>query len=231
MLLDWTSSVCQHWSSLRRRNATRKRKHLHVVHLRQPYAKLTTGTPRGLRRVGHTDYELYPAQASPREQSTRSPRSLDRKRGFLTSAASPCIFRAPAENKFFLPSKKARGLKTEGAVMFCRRCTISCPRRLFKSASRPGRSVRGLMTIQRPLGQRARERLRIKSQRTHYGEVDTMVSELSGSPPSSWLTVIVKYGLCGERPNGKRVRNDFNGSSGCAVLARGGYTALRGLRS
>jgi hypothetical protein len=65
----------------------------------------------------------------------------------LTSAASPCIFRGPTENMFFFPSKKARGLKTEGAVMFCRRCTISCPRRLFNSASRPGLSVRGVMTI------------------------------------------------------------------------------------
>ena len=37
---------------------TRKREHLHVVHLRQPYAKLTAGTPGGLWRVRHTDHEL-----------------------------------------------------------------------------------------------------------------------------------------------------------------------------
>ena len=37
---------------------TRKRKHLHVVHFCQLYAKLTTGAPRWLWRVRHTDQEL-----------------------------------------------------------------------------------------------------------------------------------------------------------------------------
>jgi hypothetical protein len=37
---------------------TRKRKRLHVVNFCQPYAKLTTGAPGRLWKVGHTDQEL-----------------------------------------------------------------------------------------------------------------------------------------------------------------------------
>jgi hypothetical protein len=127
-----------------------RKKHLHVVHFCQSYRKLTASTPRGLWRVGHTDHELNVLRKSERVSNPcQKTESGVCEEGLFTSAASPCIFRGPAENKFFLPSKKARGLKTEGAVMFCKRCTISCPRRLFKSASRPGRSVTGLMTIRR----------------------------------------------------------------------------------
>lgn len=55
---------------------TRKRKHLHVVHFCQPYAKLTTSAPRGLWRVGHTDHELNVL----RKRERVSNPSLDRKR-------------------------------------------------------------------------------------------------------------------------------------------------------
>src|SRR6266849_5645968 len=124
---------------------TRKTKNLHVVYFCQPYEKLTTSAPRGLWRVGHTDQELINMLC--KRERVSNP-CLDRKRSLFTSAASPCIFKGPTENRFFLPSKKARGLKTEGAVIFCKRCTISCPRRLLRSApSRPGRSATGLMTI------------------------------------------------------------------------------------
>jgi hypothetical protein len=66
------------------------------------------------------------------------------------------------------------------------------------------------------------ERLRIKPQRTHCEEMDTLVSELSGSPPSGCLTVVVIYSLCRKRPDRKCVCDDLDRSSGRAVLACGG---------
>jgi hypothetical protein len=44
------------------------------------------------------------------------------------------------------------------------------------------------------------------------------------------LTVIMINRLGGECFDGERVRDDLDGSSGRAVLARGGHTGLRGLR-
>lgn len=56
--------------------------------------------------------------------------------------------------------------------------------------------------------------------------MDTLIRELSGSPPSGRLTVIVVYRLGGKRSDGKGVRDDLDGFSGYAVLAWGGLHSI-----
>lgn len=69
---------------------------------------------------------------------------------------------------------------------------------------------------------RAREILRVKSQRTNCKEMGTLISGLSGSPPSGGLTVIVIYCLGGKCSDGEGIRDNLDFSSGFAVLACGG---------
>lgn len=54
--------------------------------------------------------------------------------------------------------------------------------------------------------------------------MDTLVNELLGGPPSGRLTVVMIYGFGGESLDRKRVRDDLDGSSGCAILACGRHT-------
>ena len=66
-------------------------------------------------------------------------------------------------------------------------------------------------------------RLRMKSLRTHCNEMDTLVSELLGSPGGAGrLAVIMIYRLGRKCFDGKRVRDNLDGSSGRTVLTRGG---------
>jgi len=68
-------------------------------------------------------------------------------------------------------------------------------------------------------------RLRIKSQRTHWTHWLAWFQAVRVGR----LTVVMIYRLGGECFDGKRVRDDLDGSSGRAILARGGRTGLRGL--
>ena len=69
--LRWFA-ICQHAGS-----ATTTRKTSHVVHFRQPDAKLAAVAPRALRCVRHIDHELHKRASTREQRGSRVPRGRD----------------------------------------------------------------------------------------------------------------------------------------------------------
>ncbi len=224
MLLDWGSH---------RRKATRKRKHLHVVYLCQSYAKLTTGTPGGLRRVGHTDQELYasckrarvstPLHASMSRRESGSPH-LRRVSLHLQGSHRKQIFLAVEEGAWIENRGRRDVLQTVHDLVSAATMQLGVASGTFSDGTddyyidtKPKQTAR------------ERERWRIKN---HYAPTAKRWTRRSVTfqavRRADRRTVIVIYGLRGERLDRKRVRDYFDGPSGRAVFAfePGGRTGL-----